>query len=131
MIARGGSQLACNNPIFGYRLEHFPLESLHLGSVFAERNGVLNIKNPACYTYPLQNNCAPGDHFSATQIVQAQAFVNYLPFPFNFSPGQKIANLVTLVTLAALAAFFATVLAMKIRKILRRAGASTADHGLR
>ncbi len=113
MLAMGGSQLACYNPIFGYRLEDFPRKSLHIGSVMDERNGVLNIKNPACYTYPEQNNCTPGDHFTVAQRDSALAFTNYKPYPFRFSPGQKIANLLTLVTLALLVMLLAVILARR------------------
>lgn len=113
-IAHGGSQLACYNAVFGYRLEHFPVKALHLGPVLAETNGLLNIKNPACYTYPEQNNCAPGDHFTAAQREAAQAFVSYKPYPFNFSPGQQVANRVTLATLALLAGLFAVMLSKRI-----------------
>ncbi len=119
MIAMGGSQLACYNPIFGYRLEDFPRKSLHNGPVFAKQDGVLNIKNPACYTYPEQNNCRPGDHFTVDQLDAAQAFASYKPFPFNFSPGQKIANLVTLVTLALLLALLAVGLKNKFWRTRR------------
>jgi hypothetical protein len=116
-LATGGSQLACYNPIFGYLLEHFPLKALHVGPVLAETDGLLNIKNPACYLYPEQNNCAPGDHFTVTQHEAAQSFANYKPYSFSFSPGQKIANCVTLVTLVLLAVLFAIVLSNKIRRI--------------
>jgi hypothetical protein len=110
MLATGGSQLACYNPIFGYRLEHFPVKSLHPGPVLEERNGVLNIKNPACYLYPKQNDCAPGDHFTAAQLGKAQTFANYKPYRFEFSPSQVIANWMTRITLTLLVLlFFVTV----------------------
>jgi len=114
-IASGKSQLACNSSIFGYRLEHFPVKALHVGSVFEERNGLLNIKNPVCYVYPEQNNCAPGDHFTIAQIEAAQAFVSYKPYMFNFSFGQKIANLATIATVFLLSAFLVVAFFRKIR----------------
>lgn len=114
MIAAWGSQFACYNAVFGYQLEHFPVKALHPGPVLAETNGLLNIKNPACYTYPEQNNCVPGDHFTTAQREAAQTFANYKPYPFSFSPGQQVANRVTLVTLALLAVLLAVVLSKKI-----------------
>ena len=117
LIATGGSQLACYNPIFGYQLEHFPFKTLHLGSVLAENDGLLNIKNPACYLYPEQNNCAPGDHFTVAQREAAQAFASYKPYPFSFSPEQKIANRVTQITLVLLVMLFAVTLSNKFRRI--------------
>ena len=116
MIARGASQIACYNPIFGYRLEHMPYKSLHLGAVQEETGGLLNIKNPACYTYPEQNNCAPGDHFTVSQLREAQAFAGYQPYPFNFSSGQEIANRITEIMLVLIAALFAVT---SFRKIWR------------
>ncbi len=114
-IATGGSQLACFNPIFGYGLEHFPVKSLHPGPVLEEKDGLLNIKNPACYTYPAQNSCAPGDHFTVAQLEAARAFASYKPFPFSFSPEQKVANGMTLITLASLVVLIAVALLNKLR----------------
>ena len=119
-LASNGSQLACYNPIFGYRLEHFPIRPLHPGNVFEERNGFLNIKNPACYTYAESNGCAPGDHFSVTQFKEARDFVNYKQFSFNFSPVQKFANLVTLATLAFIVILFAVTLSNWLFRIDNR-----------
>ena len=114
MLAAGASQLVCYNPVFGYRLEHFPFKTLHRGPVLDETDGVLNIKNPACYLYPEQNNCTPGDHFTVAQRDAAQAFANYKPYPFNFSAVQQAANRVTLATLSLLAILFATALYLRI-----------------
>lgn len=114
MVAAGGSQLACYNPIFGYRLEHFPVKSLHPGPVLEERDGLLNIKNPACYLYPKQNRCTPGDHFTAAQLGEAQTFANYRPYPFEFSTAQKIANWITRITLTLLALLFVVAVGQKI-----------------
>jgi hypothetical protein len=111
MIAFGGSQISCYNPIFGYDLEHFPRKDLHVGPVLEESNGLLNIKNPACYTYSEKNSCSPGDHFSVTQLDAAKAFTNYKPYPFIFSAKQKVANWLTLFTLSFVILLFCIVLA--------------------
>ena len=116
LIAAGASQLACYNPIFGYRLERFPVKALRPGPVLAQADGVLNIKNPACYLYPEQNSCAPGDHFSAAQRAAAQAFAGYKPYPFNVSAAQRAANRVTQATLVLLAALLAAAVAMRLKK---------------
>lgn len=116
-IAFGKSQLACYNPMFGYQHERFPLKTLHSGLVMEETNGYLNIKNPACYTYPEQNECVPGDHFTVNQKDVAQTFVSYKPFPFNFARSQKLANWITLTTLVLLTVLIAIALSKKIRRI--------------
>lgn len=92
----GGSELTCYEPIFGYRLEWFPLYSLYPGAVMAAHDGVLNIKNPACYVFGENNGCTPGDHFSTAQTQEAKAFVSYHTFEFKISAWQRIANIVSL-----------------------------------
>lgn len=121
LIAYGVSQLVCYNAVFGYRLEYLPVGTLRPGRVLAETDGLLNIKNPACYTYPEQNNCVPGDHFAATQREAAQTFASYKPYPFRFSPAQQAANRITLATLVLLGILLAVLLSKVCRARLRPA----------
>lgn len=100
LVAYGQSQLACYNPTFGYRLEHFPVKSLHPGSIYDETNGYLNLKNPACYLFPLENHCRPGDHFLVSQNKEAKAFAHYKPFSFQVSSRQAIANNISITAVA-------------------------------
>jgi hypothetical protein len=100
LVAYGVSQLACYAPIFGYALEHFPLKSLHPGRALDESAGVLNVKNPACYVFPRENFCIPGDHFSLARKGDAIKFLSYRPFEFEKSGKQKIADAVTTFALA-------------------------------
>jgi len=79
-MAVGQSQLFCYDPLFGYGLENFPQGALHPGPVFEQRDGQLNIKNPACYVFPGANDCRPGDAFAVGAIDQAARFVSYRPF---------------------------------------------------
>jgi hypothetical protein len=50
LMVHGWSQLACYQPIFGYRLESFPLRSLRPGPVYGggTQAQFINLKNPAC-----------------------------------------------------------------------------------
>ena len=98
----GVSQMYCYNPLFGYRLEKLNLSNLRPGPVLEARNGFLNLKNPVCYVFPQENNCAPGDLFRAEQIEDARNFVSYRPFAFNKSRTQEIADLLTLLSLVLL-----------------------------
>jgi len=100
MLVHGASQLFCYEPMFGYRQEGFPIKSLHPGPVFEEKEGLLNIKNPACYVWPQANNCEPGDHFTAEQKDAAEAFVNYRPYTFKVPAVQKAANWVNAMVLS-------------------------------
>lgn len=93
MIA-GASPIGCYEPTMGYRLEKFPVGSLKPGPVFSE-DGSINIKNPACYLFPMENQCAPGDHFRPDQREAARQFVAYKPYAFKFSNRQVWANRTT------------------------------------
>ncbi len=102
MMAAGFSQLACYNAIFGYRLEWLPLGDLHPGPAFEATGGHFNIKNPACYVFPKENNCRPGDHFEASQRADAEKFLQYKPYPFAKSALQKFADAVNMISLLLL-----------------------------
>lgn len=102
VLTQGHSQLLCYEPMFGYRLEAFPITALRPGPVMQEHNGFLNVKQPACYVYPAANACTPGDHFSVQQAQEAAAFVRYRPWPFSLPVWQRLANCVSGLTLAAL-----------------------------
>ena len=98
-MTQGNSSLYCYNPAFGYGLEKFPVKDLHPGPVREVRDGHFNIKNPACYVYPKENGCTPGDHFREDQIEAMENFVSYRPFAFKISSAQKAANTLTLIGL--------------------------------
>ncbi|MEW6429125.1 MAG: hypothetical protein AB1568_13940 [Thermodesulfobacteriota bacterium] len=104
-LAHGASQLLCYEPMFGFNLEFFPFQSLHPGPALSVENDLLNLKNPACYTYPDENRCRPGDHFTAAQRPAAERFLRYRPFPFAMSTTQRAANAINLAALAAVVLF--------------------------
>lgn len=99
---QGNSTIFCYNPIFGYRLENFPLKSLSPGPVNELIGNFFNMKNPACYVYPKENDCAPGDHFTANQKAELESFTTYKPFPFNISRAQHAANTLARIALLSL-----------------------------
>ena len=119
-IAFGGSQMQCYNPSFGYLLEKLPLKSLHIGSIYEQTKGELNIKNPACYVFPTENHCEPGAHFSVGEKSQAEAFAQYKPFSFAISRQQKIANLITQFALLIVAGFLGFTAVFYLNQITRR-----------
>jgi hypothetical protein len=103
VLAVGSSQLRPYEPIFGYRLENFPVKSLVAGEAMQVNNdGYLNLKNPASYVFPKENNCEPGDHFKATESDKAEKFRTYKKFPFQISGTQHFANMLSLFSLSAL-----------------------------
>ncbi len=95
----GGSSLICYQPLFGYSLQNYPIKQLLPGSVFTERAGKLNLKNPACYLFPEENNCAPGDHFTIAQQDQAARFATNQPFNWRMSWWQRLADWTSMLTL--------------------------------
>lgn len=94
MIA-GGSQLDCYQPLMGYRREKFPVAPLRLGRVDERIGTVLNLKNPACYLFPAENHCRPGDHFTLEQAAAADAFRRYQPFAFVQPQRQRVATAIS------------------------------------
>jgi len=95
LVFAGLSQATCYNPVFGYRLEHLPTGPLHMGPALSDNGKIFNIKNPACYVWPKENRCQPGDHFRVNQREQAEAFVSYHPWQFAISSTQRWANRIT------------------------------------
>lgn len=102
VLVRGMSQLACYEPLFGFRLERFPRGDLRPGSVLEARGGRLNLKNPACYLYPEENACEPGDAFRVEQIGDARRFTRFEPFAWERSRGQRIADALSRASLLGL-----------------------------
>jgi hypothetical protein len=99
LIVRGVSQIACYVPIFGYRLESFPFRTLRPGSIFEADSEGFNMKNPACFVFPKENNCKVGDHFPVARRSDLEKFAGYRSFSFEKSTRQKIADIVSLITL--------------------------------
>ncbi len=106
MLIMGASQMLCYEPMFGYRLEAFPVKTLHPGPALEEKDRLLNIKNPACYVWPDANTCEPGDHFSVNQAADARDFVSYRPFHFQLTTAQKAANWANGIMLIAILFFW-------------------------
>jgi hypothetical protein len=58
------------------------------------------LKNPACYVYPAENSCAPGDHFKTGQMADMRRLVAYESPNLEISAARRILNLIALVTLS-------------------------------
>ncbi len=84
LLTVGLSQRLCYEPLFGYRLEGMPqAERLRDAPAMSHDGRYFNFKNPACYTYPEENGCQPGDHFTIGQRQELDSLLNYRQFPFN------------------------------------------------
>ena len=106
-LASGGSQMDCYEPIFGYSNFKLPWKNIKPGPVMTMENGEYNIKNPACYSYPKENGCLPGDHFKEEQRQFAEAFRSHRPFAFHQPLRQKVANWITIIALVFSASYLA------------------------
>lgn len=109
----GKSSFLCYEPVFGYLLESFPFKTLHLGPVADVTDGALNLKNPACFVFPAENGCFPGDHFKTGEEKKVLLFTQYRDFEFNISARQRIANAVSMASWILLAAGWLYVAARK------------------
>jgi hypothetical protein len=116
MLAAGWSSYMCYEPVFGYNLETFPYKTLHLGSVTDSSDGRLNLKNPACMTFPKENGCLPGDQFKIEENEKAAKFIAYKNFDFKVSAGQRAANNISLVAWLVLLAVAAASIFGRKRK---------------
>jgi hypothetical protein len=124
LLAAGASQLLCYETLFGFRMETFPRKSLHAGPAIEVSDGMLNLKNPACYVFPRENACAPGDHFRAAQAEDARALLEYRPLAFVAPVRQRIANLVSLGTLSLTALWLALYVVRRCYRSRRNNGES-------
>ena len=106
VVVAGGSFIHCYNPVYGYRLETFPVGRLRSDvPALTEQNGYLNVKKPACLIWPTENNCAVlGDEYTAQEKEQAGQFLERKPIEFNVSAAQRISSIINVLALV-LAAF--------------------------
>ncbi|MBF0108927.1 MAG: hypothetical protein HQL76_07120 [Magnetococcales bacterium] len=98
-MVRGISTMFCNEPVLGPALQRFPYAPLVMGMVFSATEKGFNMKNPACYLAPLENQCQVGDHFRREQRDSLERFTHYRTFPFHKPQGQETAEWLGLVTL--------------------------------
>jgi hypothetical protein len=103
-MINGRSQLYCYQPLFGYSLERFPAAPLRPGPVIAPIGQVINVKNPACYVFPAENSCRPGNQFTIAQVEEAVAFLNYWPITFEQPYRQQLATWLSLISMVFIAA---------------------------
>ena len=101
VMAFGLSQINCHESLFGYRHEEFKQKKLLQisQSVMEVKNGHFNMKNPACYVFPDENSCIPGDHFRADQKEDLLNFIGYKGYEFNMPKTQHISNWISLITI--------------------------------
>jgi len=120
VLAMKSSQLYCYEPIFGYDLESFPRTTLQPGPIGMESGGVLNLKNPACYVFPRENKCRPGDHFTIEQKSELFRFASYHPYSFSVPSRQTIADASSPISLMLCLIYILVYSAIKIKLLLSK-----------
>ena len=113
-LTKGISTIMCYQPIMGYRLEKFPIGQLRPGPIINPFNNTINMKNPACYLFPKENQCKSGDQFLPENRADAEAFASYKPFPFKQPASQIFTDYLSLFTLIGILLFFAVQLVIEI-----------------
>ena len=126
-LTQGFSFLECYEPMFGYFLENFPLKQLHPGHVTDNVDGAYNVKNPACYVFPEENGCSPGDHLKEGEEQEAEKFLSFKEYDFRISTAQKAANFSSLVLHLLLIFYLATVSILAVRKVEPERGSKGMD----
>lgn len=117
----GISQRYCYQPLLGYQLERFPVAPLRSGPVIDPARRDINLKNPACYVFPAENSCKPGDHFKIAELDKAVAFLAYRPFAFEQPLRQKLATGLSLIAMiGVIATLFAASAVALMKRTARR-----------
>ena len=89
------SNYYCYSPIFGYRLEYLPFNNIK--NFLEPQKDLKNyLFNPACFLYPDENFCSPGDLFKPNEEFNLYKFVNFNNYNFNIPFYQQIANYISL-----------------------------------
>lgn len=117
-FTQGKQPMGCYVP--GYSSQPVEMvKQLHPGSIWDEKNGLLNIKNPACKTWPKENGCAPGDHFQSSQRDWVEKYVNRQPFPVVVSERQLQANWISILSMLITIVIFAAVVTLRWKQARR------------
>jgi hypothetical protein len=72
---------------------------VHPGAVTEVRDGYFNLVNPACYQYPDENGCRPGDRIRVEDGANLDNFRRGLPVTWKVSRAQRAADVTSLLTL--------------------------------
>lgn len=73
-LAQGVSQLLPYEPLFGYRLERYPLRGLAPGPALEEERGLLRLREPSSWIDPATSGRPPGGRFRASERDAAERF---------------------------------------------------------
>lgn len=78
-LAQGVSQLLPYEPLFGYRLERYPLHGLAPGPALSEEGGLLRLRDPSSWIDPATSGRQPGGRLRGDERARAERFAAWLP----------------------------------------------------
>ncbi len=97
-VIDGTTALHCFEPLFGYYGEYWTT-SLTEGSAERENDGSFNLLHPACFQYPEENFCKPGDRIVASDRENFENFRAGLAVTWKLSRLQTVSDWASLLTL--------------------------------
>jgi hypothetical protein len=115
----GATGRTCYEPILNSA--NTPSTILHEGSPMDIDQGYRNLMNPACYQYPYENDCKPGDRIAVADTDNLRRLTTGLPVTWSVSTAQQVADVVTVLSLLTFLAFLAFLL---VRRCARTAAAA-------
>jgi hypothetical protein len=93
----GGSHVYCEEPLlWGGTLK---MEELVAGDVYLGWNERLNMYNPACFIYPEENDCSPGDRILVDDIENLEQFTTGQKTSWNVPLVQRLLNWISVLSL--------------------------------
>ena len=95
-----GTGRTCYEPVLNAAGD--PFSVLHTGPVSDQDSGFFDLMNPACYQYPNENHCKPGDRISIGDGDNLRRFTTGLPVTWEVSRAQQVADLVSAFSLVVL-----------------------------
>ncbi|HKI73291.1 MAG TPA: hypothetical protein VJ998_01520, partial [Pseudomonadales bacterium] len=98
-LVHGASQIVCNEPLFGYRLENFRFDAVYRGPVFEQRDETFNFYRPECFVFPGANQCSKGDRFPVSNAAGLAQLTDYAPLAFRMPTLQRVSLQVSYVGL--------------------------------
>ena len=129
-LTHGASQIVCNEPLFGYRLENFRFDKVYRGGAFAVVDGDYNFYKPQCMIFPDQNQCHKGDRFSKDQEVQLSNLVAYKSIDFTMPFLQRVSIWVSYASLILVIALAIARFLIFVSEVKARMGFGQAEAGI-
>jgi hypothetical protein len=91
----GTTGMRCLNPLLEYA-GNPQQRVLHVGPASDVSDGWFNLMNPACYQYPRENLCRPGDRILEVDRSNFERFTHGQPVTWKVSELQHVADLISL-----------------------------------